>query len=85
MVIGADMPRPWVQGGGATIRGARRPYFGKLGGSMFQSRGQQGTMALMADGSARMIPADIDPHVFRSMCTIRGADSVDQQRLPGRP
>ena len=31
----------------------------------------------MADGSTRFIPADIDPTVFRAMCTIHGSESVD--------
>jgi hypothetical protein len=85
MIIGVNMPRPWVLGGGSTIRGARTPYFGQTVGSDFGSRGQPGAMAMMADGSARMIPPDIDPAVFRAMCTINGKDKVDMQPYPERP
>lgn len=84
MIIGVHMPRPWVLGGGSTIRGARAPYFGQTVGSDFGSRGQNGAMSLMADGSARMIPPNIDPAVFRAMCTINGKDKVDLQPYPER-
>ena len=67
MMIGSgEFANPWVQGGGATVRGARKPYFDKLTGS---------------DGSTRFISGDIDPTVFRSMCTIHGQDSVDASHL----
>jgi hypothetical protein len=82
MVIGAGkVTAPWVQGGGATIRGAREPYFDELSG--FGSGGVSGggTLAVMADGSVRMISKSIDPAVFRAMCTIHGADTVDSAKL----
>jgi hypothetical protein len=82
MVIGVDMPRPWIQGGGATIRGAREPYFGGVTGSQFGTRGQNGAIAVMADGSVRLISSSVDPAVFRRMCTIRGAESVDLAPFP---
>jgi len=78
MMIGSGrLTGPWVQGGGATIRGAREPYFDELSG--FGSPGLQtrGTMVLFADGSSREISADIDPEVFRAMCTIHGGETVD--------
>jgi hypothetical protein len=78
MVIGVgELANPWVMGGGATIRGARQPYFDKLSG--FASHGQNGPIAMMADGSIRLISPNIDPAVFRAMCTIHGAESVDLQ------
>ncbi len=77
MIIGADMPRPWIQGGGATIRGAREPYFGGVTGSQFGTRGQNGAISMMADGSVRLISSSIDPKLFRDLCTIRGGEKVD--------
>lgn len=78
MVIGiGELANPWVMGGGATIRGARQPYFDKLSG--FASHGQNGPITIMADGSIRLISSNIDPAVFRAMCTIHGAESVDLQ------
>jgi hypothetical protein len=76
MVIGnGELTNPWVMGGGATIRGARAPYFDKLTG--FGTKGRDGAVAMMADGSVRLINSNIDPAVFRAMCTIHGAESVD--------
>jgi Protein of unknown function (DUF1559) len=82
MIIGTgEVAAPWVQGGGATIRGARAPYFDKFTG--FGSRGlaRPGTYVLFADGSARTISADIDPEVFKAMCTMHGAEQVDMTKL----
>lgn len=82
MILGSgEMAGPWAQGGGATIRGAREPYFDELTG--FGSRGlsRPGTLAVFADGSVREVSADISPEVFRAMCTIHGAETVDQAHL----
>lgn len=76
MVIGVgELANPWVMGGGATIRGARQPYFDRLSG--FGSYGQKGAVTMMADGSVRLISENIDPAVFRAMCTMHGAETVD--------
>lgn len=76
MVVGSgELVSPWIQGGGATIRGAREPYFDKITG--FGSKGKSGPMVLMADGSIRQLSDKMDPAVFRAMCTIHGADTVD--------
>jgi len=32
---------------------------------------------MMADGSSRIISADIDPEVFKAMCTIQGGETID--------
>ena len=77
MMIGnGQLKAPWVQAGGATIRGAREPHFDALSG--FGSEGLQtpGAIAIFADGSVREISATVDPAVFRAMCTIRGNESV---------
>jgi hypothetical protein len=70
----------WVHGGGATIRGARAPYFDSMSG--FGSKGVTGGGAyvLMADGSARFISSSIDPQLFRAMCTTHGAETVDMSK-----
>lgn len=85
MIVGAgEAVGPWVSGGGATIRGARQPYFDKFTG--LGSRGLQkaGTFVLFADGSSRVISADIDPEVFKAMCTIHGAETIDMSKLVSR-
>ena len=50
--------------------------FGSLG------HGKTGAIVLMADGSVRWLDADMDPNVFRAMCTIHGSESVDLTELP---
>lgn len=78
MLIGAGkIVGPWISGGGATVRGARAPYFDDITG--FGSAGDPGAGALvsMADGSVKRISKDIDPAVFRALSTIHGAESID--------
>ncbi|HMC11533.1 MAG TPA: DUF1559 domain-containing protein, partial [Pirellulaceae bacterium] len=78
MVAGAGaLANPWVFGGGATIRGAREPLFYKSSGLGTKGLPSGGSIVVMADGSVRNVTADIDPRVFKAMCTIHGADSVD--------
>lgn len=75
MMIGSgELACPWVQSGGSTIRGARQPYFGDLTGFGTNGGPGKGAIAVMADGSVRWINADVDPQVFRAMCTINGGD-----------
>jgi hypothetical protein len=80
MIAGSGrLANPWMMGGGATIRGAREPLFDKVSG--LGTKGlSSGTVVLMADGSVRQIPTSIDPAVFKAMCTIHGAESVDLER-----
>jgi hypothetical protein len=40
-----------------------------------------GTFVLFADGSARVISADINPEIFKAMCTMHGAEEVDMSKL----
>lgn len=78
MVIGGgELASPWVMGGGATVRGAREPYFDPLSGFGSRGRATAGAVVVMADGSVRQISANIDPQVFRSMCTIHGREQFD--------
>lgn len=84
MLIGAgQVIGGWVHGGGATVRGARAPYFDSTTG--FGSRGIEGGGAyvLMADGSTRVISSAIDPKLFRALCTTHGAEQVDAAAIPG--
>jgi hypothetical protein len=83
MVIGnGQLASPWIMGGGATIRGARAPYFDPDSGLGTRGLPAGGTLAVMADGSVRQIPANIDAKVFRAMCTIHGAESIDREPAP---
>jgi hypothetical protein len=84
MVGTGEVAAPWVQGGGATIRGARQPYFDKFTG--FGSRGlpAPGAFVLMADGSARVVSATIDPEIFKAMCTIHGSEQIDMGKVVGQ-
>jgi hypothetical protein len=76
MMIGSgELACPWVQSGGSTIRGARDPYFGELTGFGSAGGPGKGAIAVMADGSVRWVKADIDPQVFRAMCTIGGGEA----------
>lgn len=84
MLIGSGaLAAPWVQGGGATIRGLREPYFDELTGFGSQGLSEPGAMVMFADGSAKTMSAKISPQVLRSLATIRGAESVDQSQLSG--
>jgi hypothetical protein len=78
MVAGAGaLANPWTFGGGATIRGAREPYFDKSSGLGTKGLPGGGSIAVMADGAVRHVTAKVDPKIFRAMCTIQGNDSVD--------
>jgi hypothetical protein len=78
MVAGAGaLANPWTFGGGATIRGAREPYFDKSSGLGTKGLPGGGSIVVMADGSVRHVTANVDPKIFRAMCTIHGSDSVD--------
>ena len=90
MLIGSGtVQSPWAEGGGATVRGAREPSFGELTGFGSKSVTGGGALVVMADGSARVISKDIDPALFRSLCTIHGGETVDPAKLesmaPKRP
>jgi hypothetical protein len=81
MVIGSGtMANPWIMGGGATVRGARQPYFDNVSGFGSRNLPQAGALTVMADGSVRFVSASVDPAVFRSLCTIHGAETVDLEK-----
>jgi hypothetical protein len=81
MIVGSGaMANPWIMGGGGTIRGARDPLFDPVTGLGTKGLPGGGTLAVMADGSVRHVSAKVDPHVFKAMSTIHGAESVDLDR-----
>jgi hypothetical protein len=78
MIVGSgQLASPWFLGGGSTIRGARDPIFDPISGLGTKGLPAPGTVAVMADGSVRFIPRTIDSKVFRAMCTIHGAETID--------
>ena len=40
--------------------------------------GQRGTLAIMADGKVRFIPATLPAATFRALCTIAGGEQIDK-------
>lgn len=78
MMIGSgELAGPWIMAGGSTIRGARPPAFDKTTGFGTKGLKKPGAIVVMADGSVRQIPADIDPKVFEAMCTVGGNEKFD--------
>lgn len=70
---------PWLQGGGASVRGTSMAGtdVGRRGGfSSPNFSGKPGVWVLMADGSARYLTKDISPDVFKALCTMAGSDSA---------
>ncbi|MFM8288937.1 MAG: DUF1559 domain-containing protein, partial [Planctomycetaceae bacterium] len=83
MLIGTGKASaPWIQGGGGTVRGARAPYFDEFHGFSSAGLPAKGVFVLMADGSTRVINAEIDPKIFSALCTMRGGEQVE---LPSAP
>jgi uncharacterized protein (TIGR03067 family) len=69
--------RPWIAGGGATVMGVdeTNPMADFVHA---EPTGKRGTYALMADGSVRHIPDNIDPAVFKALVTRAGGESIDE-------
>jgi len=68
-------PRPWAAGGGATVVGLDQ----KNPMAAFKHTrpdGKQGTYAVMADGTVRWLPADIDPKTMLAMATRAGGEKL---------
>jgi hypothetical protein len=83
MMVGSGATsNPWMFGGGGTIRGAREPLFDKTSGLGTKGLAGGGALVVMADGSVRQVNAKVDSRVFKAMCTIHGADSVDLNAAP---
>jgi hypothetical protein len=69
------LQQPWIAGGGATVRGLDETD--PMGAFKYPQRGRTkpGSYALMADGSVRFVPFDIDPKVLLAMATRAGGDN----------
>jgi prepilin-type processing-associated H-X9-DG protein len=68
---------PWTAGGWPTVRGldpVEQPYLGRS--HQFGGTHPGGTMALFADGSARLLRDSISPRRFEAMATIAGGEQV---------
>jgi len=88
LLVPPEHKAPWMAGGGATLRAVpdesedARPlnhfvciaYPGKADDAKWASK--RGTLAIMADGAVRFIPADLPPATFRALCTIAGGETL---------
>jgi hypothetical protein len=82
------LSQPWIQGGGATVRGLDETNPMKGFAHNYTHTGQPGTYALMADGSVRFIPATINPKVLLAMSTRAGGEDLgdfDREAPPVKP
>jgi uncharacterized protein (TIGR03067 family) len=80
---------PWMMSGGATVRGVSddptdakpmAPFvcatFPGQVDKFPKFKGKRGTIAIMADGKVRFLPEDLDPKMFRAMCTYAGGEEI---------
>jgi hypothetical protein len=83
-----DLRAPWLAGGGATIRAVDdtdpKPLdafvcitYPAQAGKKSKFDGQRGTLAIMADGKVRFLPASMPPETFKALCTIDGGDKIE--------
>jgi hypothetical protein len=90
MVLGAgELVSPWVQGGGATVRGARKPYFDPLTGHERRvGRRSHGHVRrrLGANDLAQHRPCRVPRHVYDSRRRVggRSGHGAASERFPGR-
>ncbi len=69
--------RPWVAGGGATVMGVDDTLPNPAAAFAAPGKdGKPGAYALMADGSVRWVPADVNPKVFLGMATRAGGETL---------
>lgn len=69
------LSRPWAAGGGATVMGLD-PKDPMAAVKHPRGDGQEGTYAIMGDGTVRWLPAKIDPKVFLAMATRAGGEKL---------
>jgi hypothetical protein len=74
--VPASPKSPWIAGGGSTVRGVSEDRDCVNPFVCLEYQGKRGTLAIMADGKVRFIPANIDPKTFQALCTIAGEDKV---------
>jgi hypothetical protein len=67
--------RPWMAGGGATCQGV--PETRSIRPFVHNHGGKKGAYVLMLDGTVRFIKEDISDEVFKSLCTIRGGEKIE--------
>lgn len=77
---------PWIAGGSATVRGldpGHLPYIGNK--CQFGGVRGDGALALMGDGSVRLVSKSIDPKVYEALSTISGGENIylEINRRPG--
>jgi hypothetical protein len=73
--VPTDVKTCWLAGGGSTIRGVPetdpiQPFVCTI------YNGKQGTFAIMGDGKVRFIDKDMNPEIFKGMCTINGGEVI---------
>ena len=89
---------PWIAGGGSTVRGTSlngdRDVGHRGGFISTDHNGKPGVWIMMADGSIRFLSKNVDPQMFKAMCTMAGGDSdaigdlsaaAPEVRLPATP
>jgi len=73
--VPTDIKTCWLAGGGSTIRGV--PEIDPIQSFVCaEFKGKQGTFAVMGDGKVRFLSKDMNPEVFKGMCTINGGEEV---------
>jgi hypothetical protein len=77
--VSPTYPRPWLAGGGATTQGA--PETKSVQPFVAQHGVKRGTYAVMADGSVRFFDASMSDEVFKAMCTIKGGEEIDINKV----
>lgn len=87
LLVPGNHKSPWLAGGGSTVRGIPeddpRPAEAFACITFPAREGQKpkvagkGTLAIMADGKVRFIPASLPAEVFRTLCTIAGGKKVE--------
>lgn len=81
--IPSNTQGPWIAGGGSTVRGipaGPNPLEAFVVGEIQNpatNKKEQGTLAIMADGQVRFIPASMKPEIFRALCTIAGGEKIE--------
>jgi hypothetical protein len=73
--VPTDIKTCWLAGGGSTIRGV--PEIDPIQSFVCaEFKGKQGTFAIMGDGKVRFISKDMNPEIFKGMCTINGGEEI---------
>jgi uncharacterized protein (TIGR03067 family) len=82
IMVPPEHQAPWLAGGGSTVRGVSDdPSDNPITPFVCVQHpklGKKGTLAIMADGKVRFIPADIPAATFRALCTIAGGEKIDK-------